>query len=459
MDDNAEIKSLRMASGSDNNLLQCAFVKRIWRFRTELVLMFALVAGPSLLMQVDVRADGWLDQLKKVKFDTTDSGKPRFSLDEDRFVEFGVALKFSGNWREKANDRGYKDTFTLDFARASVFAQLHKYVKFGVNAQCTFCSNMSPGEFPKATFRLLDAAGRFEFNRYFNFWAGRMLVPSSRTEMSGPWYGATLDNFKTPFFPADFSFKFGVGGAGFYNRDDGGNFFGSVEPGFIPGTFQYSVGIFRGLRSSKKNNFGPNQNHNPLLSWRATYNFLNPEENPGFYTSDTYYGEAGDILALSAGGSYQKNGAGSAANKSSFTGLVFDVLFEKVMPQNMGVFTFLGEYKRFFAGYNKAAFSDSDCFCIFDGQSWSATGLYLIPTKVWIGRFQPYGRYFSIQPRGSSNREEMEFGVNYIIDTFNLRLAAYWQHGDVVSKGIENYAPDATGKKLGVFKLGFQYQM
>ena len=30
---------------------------------------------------------------------------------------------------------------------------------------------------------------------------------------------------------------------------------------------------------------------------------------------------------------------------------------------------------------------------MFDGKSWTVTGLYLIPVKVGIGKFQPYGRF------------------------------------------------------------------
>ena len=62
-----------------------------------------------------------------------------------------------------------------------------------------------------------------------------MLVPTERGELSGPFFQATHDAFKTPFFSQDFSTKFGSGGAGRYGRDDGGTFWGSVEPGFIKG--------------------------------------------------------------------------------------------------------------------------------------------------------------------------------------------------------------------------------
>jgi hypothetical protein len=84
--------------------------------------------------------------------------------------------------------------------------------------------------------------------------------------------------------------------------------------------------------------------------------------------------------------------------------------------------------------------------------------LYLIPVKVGIGKFQPYGRFTSVQPNNSSKREEIEGGVNYIIDGFNARISAYYQHGDLFTKGL-NYAPGVTGEKVDIFKLSFQIQM
>ena len=69
-----------------------------------------------------------------------------------------------------------------------------------------------------------------------------------------------------------------------------------------------------------------------------------------------------------------------------------DLLFEKVLS-NDGVVTVEGEYKYFDADLRAAALADPNCFCLFDGKSWTATGLYLFPQKVGIGQFQPYIRY------------------------------------------------------------------
>jgi len=129
----------------------------------------------------------------------------------------------------------------------------------------------------------------------------------------------------------------------------------------------------------------------------------------------------------------------------------------------MGVFTFNAEYKRFWADYDKitggaTAFAAPGCFCMFRGTSWTMYGLYLIPHKVGIGKFQPYGRFTSITPENSSNREEIEFGTNYVIDGYNARISAFYQHGDLFSKGL-NYAPVVVGKKVDKFTIALQLQI
>ena len=381
---------------------------------------------------------------------------PKYAIDDTKWMTIGMGFRGSGVWVENRPTDTFRSDFSIDNARVYVNGQVHKYVKFEVNTECFFCNNTQAGANPQMSYNILDAIAKVEYNRYLNIWGGRMLVPTERGELSGPFFQATHDAFKTPFFSQDFSTKFGSNGAGRYGRDDGGTFWGSVEPGFVKGTLQYAVGVYRGLQSSST--LGPNQGDDVLWAGRFTYNFLNPEKNPGYYTSSTYFGKAGDILALAFGASYQKNGAGSFLNRSDFLGLVGDALFEKVLPRNLGVATAVGEYKQFYANYSPAAFSDPGCFCMFDGKSWTVTGLYLIPVKVGIGKFQPYGRFTSIQPNNSSKREEIEGGVNYIIDGFNARISAYYQHGDLYTKGL-NYAPGVTGEKVDVFKLSFQLQM
>jgi hypothetical protein len=427
--------------------LKCADNDKFFYHCKKNFLLIMLMSVCLLSMQ---KAFAWDVSVKPI------SDKLVLKTNDTRWIRLGAGYRGTGLWTENLNGNLSSGHYSNDNARLYLNGQINQHLKFEVNTECFFCNNTASGENPRMSYNILDAIAKFEYNRYFNVWGGRMLAPTERGELSGPFFQATHDAFKTPFFSQDFSVKFGEGGAGRYGRDDGVTFWGNAAPGFVPGTLGYAMGVFRGLESSHTS--GPNSSGTILTAARVTYNFLNPEKNPGYYTSSTYYGKAGDILAVAFGMSYQKNGAGSSTYRSDFLGFVGDALFEKVLPNNMGVFTANGEYKQFYANYSTAAFSDKDCFCMFDGKSWTVTGLYLIPHKIGIGQFQPYGRFTSVQPNHSSNREEIETGVNYIIDGFNARISAYYQHGDLLMKGL-NYAPGIASPAVDVFKMSFQLQI
>lgn len=427
-----------------------------------------LVAGTALALVVGVAstppsayADG------KIKSD-----------DPDKWIGLGVGVKTSFVAQEhgSANSGSYGNRFGVDFQRFYINGSVHKYLKFEINTECFNCPSSINGTGGgsssfggNSTIGLLDAIGKFEFTPKVNLWVGRLLVPGERGELNGPFYMAVYDGFKTPFNSADFSGNFGKGGAGLYSRDNGAVFWGEVNPGGKQ--LQYSLGVFTGLQSSGGGTVGactgtcgPNQQGSLMYAGRLTFNFLNPEKNPGYYTSGTYYGKGGDILALAVGVNHQKDGAGSFAASSDFTAFISDLLFEKVLPNDGGVITVNAEYKQYFANYNKAvAFGGggaaaNGCFCMFDGHSYTGYAMYMFPQTVGIGKFQPYGRFTWIQPNESSNRKETEAGVNYIIDGHNARLSAFWQYGDLATKGLFNYAPGVTGNMVNSIKLALQFQ-
>ena len=84
---------------------------------------------------------------------------------------------------------------------------------------------------------------------------------------------------------------------------------------------------------SQSNGVGPNQRNSLKYAGRLTWNLLNEEKNPGYYTSGTYYGTLGDILALAVGGEYQNASAGTATNQAAYGNFTSDLLFEKVLPE------------------------------------------------------------------------------------------------------------------------------
>ena len=372
-------------------------------------------------------------------------------VDDDKFISVGMGIRTSFSMREDGSASGgqYSNDFAVDNARIYINGKIHKYVGFEFNTECFNCprAGQAAGGPTTNTFGsnsgmgLLDAIGKFEINDLVNVWFGRMLVPTERGELNGPFYHAVYDGFRTPLNPADFSTNFGAGGAGMYGRDNGVSFFGKIHPG---GThLQYVAGVFNGTRSGLGD--GPNQRNSLKYAGRLTWNLLNEEKNPGYYTSGTYYGTAGDILALAVGGEYQNTAAGSLANPAPFGAFVSDILFEKVLPDK-GVITVNAEYKRYWAG-NLASFSDATAggaftnFPIFSGTSFTTYAMYLFPQEVGIGRFQPYGRYTFVNSVHASALDEFEAGVNYVIAGHNARISTFWRTGNLAPTG----GPAQTG--------------
>jgi hypothetical protein len=160
-------------------------------------------------------------------------------------------------------------------------------------------------------------------------------------------------------------------------------------------------------------------------------------------------------VALAA--QYQEDGAGTELQPADFTGVTVDVLFEKVLGGG-GVITMEGEYKTFDTDLSEAALASGDCFCLFDGDAGMATALYMFPSVVGVGKFQPYVRYTKNDPDKSDDRDEVEVGVNYIIDGHNARISAFYQYGDIATKGL-NYTPSAEGDDVSAIKIGVQLQL
>lgn len=374
----------------------------------------------------------------------------KVTIDETKWISLGVGLRTSFSAVENAAPSGgdWSTDFNLDNGRIYINGQVHKYVKFEFNTECVFCGNSSLQD-----FIILDGIVKFDLAPYFNVWGGRLLVPAERQEMNGPFYSAIYDAFTTPFFPADFSTHYGVGGAGVYERSNGFNIWGAAGP---EGAFQYVAGVFTGLQSGSGT--GPNQRDYPLLGARIAYNFLNVEKNPGYYTSGEYFGTAGNILTVGAAFQYQEDGAGSFEHPGNFYGFVTDLLWE--MPTSVGVFDVSGEYKYFDSTYSRLAFTDNDpnAFLMFNGNSFNLTGLFLIPQEVGIGKFQPFVAYSGIYPVGSDNRDLFQVGLNYVIDGFNARASLFYEYGDLPTLGL-NYAPTAAGDNVSAIKLAVQIQI
>ena len=369
----------------------------------------------------------------------------KLEIDETKWISVGIGTRGSFSSVEDSAPSGddWDNDFNLDSARVYINGQVTEHIKFELNTECTFCGNSDLEDYD-----ILDAIVKFDINPAFNVWAGRLLVPADRAEMSGPYYANVYDFNKTPFFPSDYSVKFGNGGAGVYGRDHGVTFWGGLGE---EARFTYAAGVFNGYQD------GSNQDDNLLYGARLSYNFLDVEKNPGYCTSSTYFGNGGDIFTDAIAAQYQEDGAGTELEPADFTGFTTDMLFEKVLGGG-GVITVEGEYKNFDTDLSDAALADASCFCLFSGDAVMGTALYMFPNEVGIGKFQPYVRYTKNDPDESDDRDEIEAGVNYIIDGHNARISAFYQYGDIATKGL-NYTPSAAGDDVSAIKIGVQIQL
>ena len=381
----------------------------------------------------------------------------------DQWISIGMGIRTSFTSGEDRSASGgasggqWDNTFAVDNARVYINGGIHKYVGFTFNTECFNCSvglggvaqnNAPPNglgggragadQFAgNSNMGLIDAIGKFEFSRTVNFWVGRTLVPTERGELNGPFYHQVYDGFRTPFNQSDISGGFGRGGAGAFGRDNGIVFFGKVDP--FGTHVLYALSVFTGLQSSA--GIGPNQRSTLKYAGRLQWNLLADEQasNPGYYTAGGYYGAYGDVLALAVSGEYQNQGVGSFANPSPYKTFIADILYEKVMSDK-GVFTWNAEYKRYWT-QSLAAYADADCFCMFNGTSFTTYALYMFPQEIGIGKFQPYVRYTFINSvyQDGGGQDEYEGGLNYVISGFNARLSTFWRH-DTGNAGPRNGA-------------------
>ena len=324
---------------------------------------------------------------------------------ENKSISVGLGLRASFkavNDAAPSGDAPSKD-FGIESARIYLSGQAAKDTKFTFNT-----------EEIDGTMKVLDGIIQYEPGKSFNVWAGRMLTPADRIEMNGPFYGLSWNQYNVPLFPSDQN-----GEAGLRGRDEGVTVWGSISK------FQYALGVFDGYT-------GPaNEDDNLLYAARFAYNFLNMEQNPGYYTSSTYYGGLGDIFTVALSVQQQTDGVGAAGDSADFMGYAIDFLFEKGLGNH--VLTLEGEYKVFDADVSAAAAAAEDNFVLFNGDSYFATAAFLLGNQIGKGKVQPYVRYTSQTPDGGDESTTTELGLNYVLDGHNSRLNAHFIDGDDIA--------------------------
>jgi len=335
----------------------------------------------------------------------------KVEVDGDRWISIGGGLRTSFNSVEDGapNQKNRSTDFEFESFRLYINSQIHNGIQFEFNTQGDSGDNL----------RVLDAVAKFRISNYFNIWMGRLIPPTGRANLSGPYF---LNVFDFPFAEAYPNLIIG--------RDEGAAFWGTANGD----KFKYQFGLFEGRDG------GENQGDSLLYAGRLTYNFWDSEP-PIYYNLSTYYGEK-DILALGLVGMYQEDGAGTINRQGNFLGWNIDFLMEKKLGIG-GVVTLDAAYYK----YDLGDVSDST---LIQGDSYFVTVAYLFAQKTGWGQFQPFYRYQSFD-RDQSNslvsrgtRNKYDVGINYIIDGHNVRISSFYSN--------ENPGPDT-------FKVGVQLQL
>jgi len=317
-----------------------------------------------------------------------------------------------------ANDPKKMNDFSLDtlYLEARFSGTLNRY--FGW--QANFNGNAKPAG-SSGPASIMDMILKIDADDAFHVWAGRLLVPSDRSNFSGPF-------FMSPWnYPGVYS----LGGpvtfigpkTGANGRDDGVVVWGQ----FVGGKAKYFVGAFN----------LDNVVQSPLYSGRINIALLGDE--PGFWGSSTYYGDK-DIIALGGGYQYQKNGSGNI-DKVTLNGdenlnvVMGDLLAEKNLP-GAGTFSLEGTYYHFDKGNPNAK------------QAFYVLASFLTADYLGVGKLQPLVRWQQTSPQsGGTKMTMLDAFVTYVIHDYDLKLTAGYQRTDMGNSAVGN-----------AIQIGFQIQ-
>lgn len=320
---------------------------------------------------------------------------------------------------DAAPDGSRSSDFSIDSVRIITSGKITKSIGGMINFERQSDESM----------RILDAVAQFELTEGVNFWFGRMLPPTDRANMAGPYFANVWDYPMVSQYPNAFT-----------GRDDGALVWGNV----LGGKLLYSFGAFQG----KNRGAGlSNDGDEPLYATRFAYSFLDPEL--GYYGTNSYFGGK-EIFTVGFAYQMQKDGVGTALAKGDYKAWNVDALFETKLAGG-GVVTLEGAYY----DYDTDGVPDTpgaglcanvnNCGGAAAGDAWLATAAYLIPTKIGIGQFQPYTRYQKFNADAGGDTKQWDLGLTYVMAGHNARISAVYS--DMES---------AAGVDTDKFTLGVQ---
>ncbi len=242
----------------------------------------------------------------------------------------------------------------------------------------------------------------------FNVWAGRLLVPSDRSNFAGPF-------FMSPWnYPGVYGGTFIGPKTGPNGRDQGATMWGEA----LESKFKYFVGAY-----------GIDQPSQPYYSARVSYAIQGSE--PGYFGSSTYFGDK-SVVAIGVGGQYQKSASdqnlvppamnGTQGTRDTTT-FMADILAEEAVAA--GTFTFEGQFYAFNTGERVGGSPTAPVYS--PKEEFYILGSYLTPDNVGAGKIQPLVR---LQQTLDPGWTVVDVQLGYIMKAYFLKLIANYQHTD-----------------------------
>jgi len=325
-------------------------------------------------------------------------------------------LRTSGRIQGSGDPKKLND-FNLDtiYLEARFSGAVDKY--FGW--QANFNGNATPAAGSRSA-SVMDMILKLDADDAFHVWAGRLLVPSDRSNFSGPFF---IGPWNYPgVYSVGTNSAFVGPKTGPNGRDDGVVVWGQ----FVDGKAKYFVGAFN-LDNAKQS---------PLYSGRI--NIALWGEEPGFWGSSTYYGDK-DIVAIGGGYQYQKHGSGTidpaSLNGDTDLNIVMgDLLAEKSIP-GAGTVSVEGTYYHFDKGETAR-------------QAFYVLASFLTADYLGVGKLQPLVRWQQTSPQsGGTKMTMLDAFVTYVIHSYDLKLTAGYQRTDMGNSVVGN-----------AIQVGFQIQ-
>lgn len=337
---------------------------------------------------------------------------------DDQSASFGLGLRTSYD-ANGGEGQATGQSFNVDNLRLYTNFSMSKIVKATFNTEYNSATN---------AVSVLDAYAQVEPLESFNFWIGRLLPPSDRANMDGPFY---MNGWTYPGVASVYPEQYLDG------RDQGATIWGVVADHHLT----YAIGGFQGRESNANNNSGRGGSKNLMFTARLNYNFWDTMLDPAYFTSSSYFGTK-DVLALGLAGMSQKSGVSSALGTSAdYRAWNLDLLMEKKVMDG-GAFTLEGGYYKVdtqntLDSYCSVA-NTTDCWggAVAQGTSYLGTVEFLFPKKVGWGKIQPYYRYQGFKPDaidtglavGQTVRtQKNDVGVNYVIKGDDAKITVAYE--------------------------------